>query len=236
MIGLLAYVAGTSINNAVNLDRAPNLINATFVPTAEFARNVQNERAAAVVYLFQPSPDNLAAYQAAVAATTAAQPGFLAAMDSPGTKSTETADEAQVGRAGLEQVDHGGRPLVLHVLDELGRRQRGRVDQVGRPVQVDGVVDRGVGHVGEQPHHGDERDRREKVYSEPDGSTARSHGTLTILRGVDTSCSPSHLTTGKAARIAHTRHGQEPKNDISVESALPHRMVRIPGFIAAKVE
>src|SRR5437588_786678 len=34
MVGLLAYVAGTTINNAINLDRAPNLINATALPTA----------------------------------------------------------------------------------------------------------------------------------------------------------------------------------------------------------
>src|ERR1700724_1297340 len=71
MIGLLAYVAGTSVNNAINLDRAPNLINATSLPTAEFVALVQNERAAAVVYLFQPTPANLAAYDAAVKATDA---------------------------------------------------------------------------------------------------------------------------------------------------------------------
>ena len=64
MVGLLAYVAGTSINNAVNLDRAPNLIHATSLPTAEFTRLVQDERAAAVVYLFQPTAANLAAYDA----------------------------------------------------------------------------------------------------------------------------------------------------------------------------
>ena len=55
MVGLLAYVAGTSVNNAINLDRAPDLINATSLPTAEFVRLVQDERAAAVVYLFQPT-------------------------------------------------------------------------------------------------------------------------------------------------------------------------------------
>src|SRR5271157_2563212 len=83
MIGLLAYVAGTTVNNAVNLDRAPNLINATSLPTAEFVELVQNERAAAVVYL------------------------FLAAMDSAGTKSSETPDEAKainVLIAGMNQM------------------------------------------------------------------------------------------------------------------------------------
>jgi signal transduction histidine kinase len=95
MVGLLAYVAGTSVNNAINLDRAPNLINATSLPTAEFVKLVQNERAAAVVYLFQPTPANLTAYHAAVKATDAGEPAFLAAMNSPGTKGSETPAEAQ---------------------------------------------------------------------------------------------------------------------------------------------
>ena len=95
MVGLLAYVAGTSVNNAINLDRAPDLINATSLPTAEFVRLVQNERAAAVVYLFQPTPANLAAYDAAVKATDADKPTFLAAMNSPGTKGSETPAEAK---------------------------------------------------------------------------------------------------------------------------------------------
>ena len=107
MVGLLAYVAGTTVNNAINLDRAPNLINATSLPTAKFVALVQNERAAAVVYLFRPTPVNLAAYGAAVKATDADKPTFLAAMDSPGTKSSETPDEAKaisVLIAGLNQM------------------------------------------------------------------------------------------------------------------------------------
>src|SRR5712691_4308231 len=58
MVGLLAYVAGTTVNNAVNLDRAPNLVNATAIPAAKFGTYVQDERAAAVVYLFQPTAAN----------------------------------------------------------------------------------------------------------------------------------------------------------------------------------
>ena len=50
MVGLLAYVAGTSINNAINLDRAPNLINKISLPTAIFVNYLQAERAAAVLY------------------------------------------------------------------------------------------------------------------------------------------------------------------------------------------
>ena len=95
MVGLLAYVAGTSINNAINLDRAPSLINATALPAAKFGNYLQAERAAAVVYLFQPTPANLAAYQAAIAATDQAKPAFVAAMTSQATTGTETADGAK---------------------------------------------------------------------------------------------------------------------------------------------
>jgi signal transduction histidine kinase len=107
MAGLLAYVAGSSINNAINLDRAPNLINATSLPTAEFTNYLQSERAAAVIYLFQPTPGNLAAYNAAVGATARDQPAFLAAMHSPGTTSSATASETQginAMIAGLSQL------------------------------------------------------------------------------------------------------------------------------------
>ena len=107
MVGLLAYVAGTTVNNAVNLDRAPNLINATSLPTAEFVNFLQSERAAAVIYLFHPTPDNLVAYNNAVQATKAYQPKFLAAMNSPGTTSSEDAAEAQGIKAiigGLSQL------------------------------------------------------------------------------------------------------------------------------------
>ena len=54
-----------------------------------------------------PPPANLAAYDAAVKATDTDKPTFLAAMDSPGTKSSETADEAKAIDdfiAGLSQM------------------------------------------------------------------------------------------------------------------------------------
>ena len=107
MVGLLAYVASTTVNNAINLDRAPNLINATSLPTAEFINLLQNERAAAVIYLFQPTPENQAAYAAAVKATQAGQPKFIEAMNSPGTKSSQDAAEADAIKAivgGLNQL------------------------------------------------------------------------------------------------------------------------------------
>ena len=91
MVGLLAYLVTTSVDNAVSLDRAPNLVNATAIPAANFGVYVQAERAAAVVYLFQPTAANLQAYQAAIAATGKAEPAFTSAMRSQATMGTETA-------------------------------------------------------------------------------------------------------------------------------------------------
>ena len=96
MVGLLGYVVTTTVDSAVSLDRAPNLVNATAVPAAKFGTFVEAERTAAVVYLFQPSPANLQAYQAAVAATDKAKPAFTAAMTSEATTKTETADAAKI--------------------------------------------------------------------------------------------------------------------------------------------
>ena len=90
MIGLLAYVAGTSVNNAISLDRAPDLINATALPTANFSTFLQDERAAAVIYLFQPTAANLAAYEAATEATDGDEPAFLAAMNSRAPRAART--------------------------------------------------------------------------------------------------------------------------------------------------
>jgi signal transduction histidine kinase len=91
MVGLLAYVAGTSINNAISLDRAPNLVNATALPAANFGVYVQDERTAAVVYLFHPTAANLQTYQSAIAATDRAKVAFTSAMSSQATMGTETA-------------------------------------------------------------------------------------------------------------------------------------------------
>ncbi len=104
MAGLLAYVAGTSVRNAINLDRAPNLINATSLPTAAFTGYLQAERAAAVSYLFAPTPASLAAYQAAVAATRQHAPAFQAAMTSAATVGSETPAEASAIKAALANL------------------------------------------------------------------------------------------------------------------------------------
>jgi hypothetical protein len=95
MVGLLAYVAGTSINNAIDLDRAPSLINATSLPAAKFGSFLQTERAAAVVYLFAPDPNDLQAYDTAITKTDQNEPAFTAAMTSPATVSSETPAEAK---------------------------------------------------------------------------------------------------------------------------------------------
>jgi signal transduction histidine kinase len=132
MVGLLAYVAGTSVNNAINLDRAPNLINATSLPTAEFVKLVQNERAAAVVYLFQPTPANLAAYDAAVKATDADKPTFLAAMNSPGTMSGETPAEAQ------------GISTLIAGLNQMGTLRGAVTNRAVSPLQALGAYSAGI--------------------------------------------------------------------------------------------
>src|SRR5437763_12916439 len=95
MAGLLAYVVGTSVNNAISVDRVPNLINAAGIPAAKFGVVVEAERTAAVVYLFQPDPNNRQAYQKAIAATDKAEQAFTAAMTSPAVVVTESPSGAK---------------------------------------------------------------------------------------------------------------------------------------------
>jgi signal transduction histidine kinase len=107
MAGLLTYAVGTSVNNAINLDRVPNLINASGIPAAKFGSYVQAERVAAVVYLFKPTAANLQAYQAAVSATDKATPAFTTAMTSPavlGIESPSGASQIQQIIGGLKQL------------------------------------------------------------------------------------------------------------------------------------
>jgi signal transduction histidine kinase len=136
MIGLLAYVAGTTINNAISLDRAPNLVNATAIPAAKFGTFLQAERTAAVVYLFQPTAANLAAYQAATAATDRAEPAFIAAMNSQGTIGTENSSGAQaVGSlvsdlSQLTTLRNAVKARALSPLDALGLYSQGITTQI----------------------------------------------------------------------------------------------------------
>jgi signal transduction histidine kinase len=131
MVGLLAYVAGTSINNAISLDRAPNLVNATGIPAADFGVHIEAERAAAVVYLFRPTAANLASYQAATAATDKAKPAFVKAMTSQATSTTEDASGAKqvsVMLSGLNQLPalrNAVKARVLTPLDALNFYSQG---------------------------------------------------------------------------------------------------------------
>jgi signal transduction histidine kinase len=118
MVGLLAYLVVTTVGNAISLDRAPNLVYATAIPAARFGTFVEAERAAAVVYLFRPTPANLRAYQAATAATDRARPEFTAAMSSEGTMGTETA-------AGMKAID--GIAADLRELPALRNAVRARI-------------------------------------------------------------------------------------------------------------
>ena len=78
VIGLYAFVLYTTVGDAMNLDRAPNLINATSIPAAQFDIFIQNERQASLVYLAAPTPDNRAQLNAAQAATVQNVPGVPA--------------------------------------------------------------------------------------------------------------------------------------------------------------
>ena len=136
MVGLLAYVAGTSINNAISLDRAPNLVYATAIPAANFGAFIEAERAAAVIYLFQPTAANRQAYDAATAATDKAKPEFIQAMTSQGTTGTETAGGNKDVSAmvnGLNQLPtlrNAVRARLITPLDALGLYSQGITAQV----------------------------------------------------------------------------------------------------------
>ncbi|MGD0240550.1 MAG: nitrate- and nitrite sensing domain-containing protein [Streptosporangiaceae bacterium] len=136
MAGLLAYTASTSITNAIDLDRVPNLINAAGVPAAKFGVVLQAERTAAVVYLFEPNAANLAAYQATTSATDKAEPSFVAAMTSNkvlGSESPAGAKEIQTILGGLKQLPtlRGAvKTQALTPLNALGAYSQGPADTI----------------------------------------------------------------------------------------------------------
>jgi signal transduction histidine kinase len=131
MFGLLAYVAVTSVSNAIDLDRAPSLINATSLPTAKFVGYLQTERAAAVVYLFEPNAANLRAYDTAIAGTDGDESAFVAAMNSRGTVSSETPSEYKAISGVVSGVDQLGtlrnavKARALSPLDALAAYSQG---------------------------------------------------------------------------------------------------------------
>jgi signal transduction histidine kinase len=93
MLGLFGYVAYTSITNWLNLDRAPVLIQATSIPITNFTDLLQAERRAAIVYESQPTPANLAAYQAAVTASKNGLVSFESVVNSSATRKNATSGE-----------------------------------------------------------------------------------------------------------------------------------------------
>src|SRR5579863_2800409 len=93
MLGLFGYVAYTSTTTYLNLDRAPNLINATAEPLTNFVNLLQGERRAAVVYASHPNAANLAAFRTAIATTVTGEAHVTAALNSAGTKDSESAAE-----------------------------------------------------------------------------------------------------------------------------------------------
>src|SRR5215472_7162667 len=93
MLGMFAYVAFSSVTNWLNLDRAPNLINATSEPLTNFVNLLQAERRAEVVYLSDQDSANLSAYRSAIAVTRKGQVKLEAAFNSAGTKDSTTPDE-----------------------------------------------------------------------------------------------------------------------------------------------
>jgi hypothetical protein len=96
VIGLYGFVLYTTVGDAINLDRAPALINATSVPAAQFNINIQNERKASMVYLVAPTATNRATLAAAQTATTQAFPAFQAKMNGAATKNAATTAELTV--------------------------------------------------------------------------------------------------------------------------------------------
>ncbi len=94
MLGLFGYVAYTSTTTYLNLDRAPNLIDATAEPLTNFVSLLQTERRAAVVYLSRPSAANLDAYRTASTTTARGQLEVTAALNSVGTRDSSTPAEA----------------------------------------------------------------------------------------------------------------------------------------------
>ena len=118
MIGMLAFLVVTTVDNAVNLDRAPNLISQTAVPAANFISLLQDERRAAVVYLSRPTAANGQAYAATIAITDRGEQELGRAMSSSATVGSEGGSEAQAIHAVMADLSQLGtlRGAVQHRL------------------------------------------------------------------------------------------------------------------------
>jgi signal transduction histidine kinase len=135
MIGMLVWVVATTVDNAINMDRAPDLISATAVPAAKFINLLQDERRAAVVYLSRPTAANDRLYDAAIAATNNGEQAFKQAMSSSGTTSSEGGTEAQaIGEVSADLSQLGAlrgavQQRLLTPLDALGAYSKGIADE-----------------------------------------------------------------------------------------------------------
>jgi signal transduction histidine kinase len=135
MLGLFGYVAYSSVTNWLNLDRAPSLIRATSVPLTNFVSLLQAERRAAVVYLSEPNPANLNTFQAAITTTKNGEPTLEAALNSPGTQNSTTAQEtAAIGKMtadimGMTQLRAAVTASQLTPLDALAAYTKIIADQ-----------------------------------------------------------------------------------------------------------
>jgi hypothetical protein len=105
VIGLFAFVATTTVRNAINLDREPALTNATAVPAADFVADVEAERRAAAIYLADRTAGSSAQLAAAQQTTLKAEPTFRAAMTSPSTRHSANASEMRAIDALLSDVN-----------------------------------------------------------------------------------------------------------------------------------
>jgi signal transduction histidine kinase len=135
MIGMLAYVVTTTVDNAINMDRAPDLISATAVPAATFINLLQDERRAAVVLLSRPTAANGRLYDAAIAATNDGEAAFKQAMSSSGTTGSEGGTEAQaIGAVSADLGQLGAlrgavEQRLLSPLDALAAYSKGIADE-----------------------------------------------------------------------------------------------------------
>jgi signal transduction histidine kinase len=117
MVGLLGYVSYSTVTNAIDIDRGPNLIHATSVPAAQFIALLQSERRTAVVYIFEPTAANLAVYRRAVKTTQAGLPTFEQQMTSNATLSSASQDEITLIHKIVNQVTApAGTPGALATL------------------------------------------------------------------------------------------------------------------------
>ena len=131
MVGLLAYVAGTSVNNAINLDRAPEPDQQDLAADRELRQLPAGRARGRGDLPVRAHPAHLAAYDTAVANTSQNSKAFRAAMTSPATVRSETPSEAaainaMLGSLGkLTLLEEGVRARAVQPLAALSAYSQG---------------------------------------------------------------------------------------------------------------